>query len=82
MKKQMLKFGAAMFIVAASFAITSCGGEDDKKKDDKKEEKSGEKHEAHASYQCPMKCEGEKTYDAEGKCPTCGMDLEEIEHAH
>lgn len=30
-------------------------------------------------YQCPMKCEGEKTYDAMGKCPKCGMDLEMVE---
>ncbi len=26
-------------------------------------------------YQCPMKCEGEKTYDAPGKCPVCKMQL-------
>ena len=26
-------------------------------------------------YYCPMKCEGEKTYDEAGKCPVCGMDL-------
>ena len=26
-------------------------------------------------YSCPMKCEGDKTYDKAGKCPKCGMDL-------
>ncbi|PIB34936.1 copper-translocating P-type ATPase [Reichenbachiella sp. 5M10] len=26
-------------------------------------------------YYCPMHCEGEKTYDREGDCPVCGMDL-------
>jgi uncharacterized paraquat-inducible protein A len=26
-------------------------------------------------YQCPMKCEGKKTYDKKGKCPACTMDL-------
>ena len=26
-------------------------------------------------YQCPMKCEGAKTYDKAGKCPACGMNL-------
>lgn len=31
------------------------------------------------AYYCPMKCEGEKTYDEEGTCPTCGMDLVEVE---
>ena len=30
-----------------------------------------------ASYSCPMKCEGDKTYDQQGKCPKCGMDLKE-----
>lgn len=27
-------------------------------------------------YQCPMDCEKGKTYEKEGKCPVCGMDLE------
>lgn len=31
-----------------------------------------------AKYQCPMKDEGEKTYDAAGTCPKCGMDLEKM----
>jgi protein SCO1/2 len=27
-------------------------------------------------YQCPMQCEGDKTYtDADVKCPVCGMGL-------
>lgn len=30
-------------------------------------------------YQCPMQCEGEKTYDQPGTCPVCGMDLEKID---
>lgn len=29
-------------------------------------------------YQCPMKCEGEKTYDKPGKCSVCGMSLKQI----
>ncbi len=31
-----------------------------------------------AIYQCPMKCEGEKTYDKAGNCTVCGMALEEV----
>jgi len=27
------------------------------------------------AYQCPMKCEGEKTYDSPGNCPVCNMRL-------
>ncbi len=30
-------------------------------------------------YQCPMKCEGEKTYHKEGSCPVCNMDIKPIE---
>ncbi|MEK7255536.1 MAG: heavy metal-binding domain-containing protein [Bacteroidota bacterium] len=30
-------------------------------------------------YQCPMKCEGDKTYDKPGSCPICKMDLKEVE---
>jgi Cu2+-exporting ATPase len=28
-------------------------------------------------FYCPMHCEGSKTYDKEGSCPVCGMDLVE-----
>jgi transcription initiation factor IIE alpha subunit len=28
-------------------------------------------------YQCPMKC-SEQLFDKAGKCPECGMDLEEV----
>lgn len=30
-------------------------------------------------YQCPMQCEGDKTYDAPGSCPVCKMELKEVE---
>ncbi len=36
-------------------------------------------------YQCPMKCEGEKTYTKPGSCPVCNMDilkLEQDENTH
>jgi len=34
---------------------------------------------AMANYQCPMKCEGDKTYNKKGSCPVCKMDIKEIE---
>ncbi len=34
-----------------------------------------------ARYFCPMKCEGEKTYDQPGRCPVCKMKLKEVEAA-
>jgi len=36
-------------------------------------------------YQCPMKCEGDKTYDEPGNCPVCNMKLvpaEEVGNHH
>ncbi len=35
-----------------------------------------------AKYQCPMKCEGEKTYDKPGQCPVCNMDLKKLAAPH
>ena len=35
-------------------------------------------HHDHAHYQCPMKCEGDKTYEEPGACPVCKMDLAEV----
>jgi Cu2+-exporting ATPase len=29
------------------------------------------------TFYCPMHCEGDKTYDKDGDCPVCGMDLVE-----
>ena len=67
MKKLML--GLALI---AAFSAVSC------KNEEKKVEKSEEV--AVAEYQCPMKCEGDKTYtDKDTKCPVCGMGLKEVE---
>ena len=33
---------------------------------------------AEVRYQCPMDCEDGKTYEAEGKCPVCKMDLKPV----
>ncbi|WP_452229365.1 SCO family protein [Lacinutrix sp. MEBiC02404] len=34
-----------------------------------------------AVYQCPMQCEGEKTYSEASSCPICNMDLKLVEKA-
>ncbi|WP_372744383.1 heavy metal-binding domain-containing protein [Lutibacter sp.] len=81
-----------IFVVATvfSFAVlfTACK---ETKKEEVKEEMQMESHEGHdhdamnaTAYQCPMDCEKGKTYDAEGTCPVCKMDLKEttgMEHA-
>jgi len=68
-----------------SFGIItiSCKGEK------KEATEHSETHENHAAdradiamneaYQCPMDCEEGKTYDKEGKCPVCKMDLKKVE---
>ena len=33
-------------------------------------------------YQCPMKCEGDKTYNAPGNCPVCNMHLAPVNEVH
>lgn len=74
MKKVILIF--AIFFTT-SIVFTSC-------KSEKKEEKiveieivDAEEHET-KMYQCPMKCEKEKKYKEEGKCPVCEMKLKKI----
>jgi protein SCO1/2 len=67
MKKLML--GLALI---TAFTVVSC------KNENKKVENSEEV--AVAEYQCPMKCEGDKTYtDKDVKCPVCGMNLKKVE---
>jgi hypothetical protein len=58
--------------------FASCGsGNTESKKDNTATEQT-----ANAKYQCPMKCEGEKTYDKPGQCPVCNMDLKKLEDTH
>ncbi len=40
---------------------------------------SEQKQNNSALYQCPMKCEGEKVYNALGNCPVCNMHLVPLE---
>jgi protein SCO1 len=67
-------------ILVAAMLFVSCGNSSKEKTN----ENSTEQVET-AFYQCPMKCEGEKTYEEQGTCPVCKMDLElvsDIQHPH
>jgi len=33
------------------------------------------KNQQETKYQCPMHCEGNKTYNQSGECPVCNMKL-------
>ena len=71
MKKIILVF---VVIFTVSFIFISCKSD---KKQEKKEQVTSDKKQGveKVKYQCPMKCEKEKTYDKEGKCPICEMKL-------
>lgn len=80
MKKFML---VAVVLFSTSVFMNSC-------KETKKEVGNTESHEGHdhssdemaaKTYQCPMDCENGKTYDAEGSCPVCNMDIKEVNSA-
>ena len=86
---------AVAIVAALGFSVTSCKCEAKKEaeevttvvtengkehNEDKEHNEEVEHHDmAKATYQCPMKCEKDKTYDAPGQCPTCKMDLKEVE---
>ncbi len=75
MKKSIL-----IFVFALGFGVvslTSCNNNQNTKQT--KTEKTVKT--AEAEYQCPMHCEGDKTYDKPGNCPVCGMKLEKINKA-
>ena len=76
MKKIILLF---VVIFAVNVTFNACKSENT---EDKKEQVSSEnKEEVKAiKYQCPMKCEKEKTYDKEDKCPVCEMKLRKEDH--
>lgn len=73
-----------LFVIG--FAFISCNKTKKEVKEEATEQVKAEATEhnhsddmAMATYQCPMKCEGDKTYDEVGTCPTCKMDLKKVE---
>ena len=62
----------ASCIAAAIFLFSAC------REDHSKHQQGTGSEQQAAAYQCPMKCEGDKTYDKPGSCPVCKMDLKEV----
>jgi len=92
MKKIFLN---SMLVLSLGLFVTSCNEtkkeakeqvqEVEKSSDKVKSESTEQNHSdemAMSTYQCPMKCEGDKTYDKPGTCPTCKMDLKKVEASH
>jgi len=77
MKKSIL-----LVITCFSLAVMSVSCEDNNKevKVEIHEEYGSEKRDLayHDVYQCPMNCEKGKTYDKEGTCPVCKMNLQKV----
>lgn len=73
MKKSILILSFA-FMALASVTFTSC-----KNSPKQAEQSEATEKMAVVEYQCPMKCEGEKTYEEKGDCPVCGMALVQLE---
>jgi len=79
MKKRQII--AAMMFIATTLFIASCGSKTSENNAEKSSTEQTEQVE-NVRYQCPMKCEGEKTYNEPGQCPKCNMDLEQVEENH
>lgn len=71
---KMMKKNLVVGIVIVSFIFPACSNSSNAGKDSSKNEVV-----TAARYECPMKCEGEKSYQVKGECPVCHMDLKEIE---
>ncbi len=83
MHKLTVILSAALFLVITS--LSGCGNQSQPDTSETNASETVEQQQGHhhaVVYQCPMKCEGDKTYDKAGKCPACGMDLEEMDHGH
>ena len=76
-------FIRTIFILIASFTLYACtnqGTKDEQKQTDQKvSDSTNHDLKQTATYQCPMKCEGDKTYAEAGICPECEMDLAKVE---
>lgn len=85
-----MALGLGMFVTSCGETKKEAPASEGEKKEAVHEHKEGEaekasesKEMAMAVYACPMKCEGDKTYDKEGSCPKCKMDLKEVKpHQH
>jgi len=80
----MKKIIIVLLCFSLGIVSSSCKSETTEKSNDTKElvkkEKKQEQDQKRA-YQCPMECEGDKTYEKEGKCPVCKMKLKEKKEA-
>jgi len=81
MKTNTIKFTLYSVAIFFLLSITACNNSNKHAKETAKQEAVEHEHKVeNAKYQCPMKCEEDKTYNKKGKCPVCGMDLKEVKN--
>lgn len=68
----MNKLKMILVMAVAIFSFNAADAQTIKKKSKTKKENAA------MHYQCPMKCEGEKTYHKNGKCPVCNMQMKAV----
>lgn len=67
----MKQFKIFLLMAVAVFSFSAANAQKSKVKNNKMAADT-------VAYQCPMKCEGDKTYSKAGKCPKCGMNLKAV----
>lgn len=73
--KKLIKTSIVILVIGSIPFFVACNNGGGDKKNETTSETSDHAH----SYRCPMNCEKGKTYDKEGKCPVCGMNLEHFD---
>ena len=73
MRKSILILSFAI-VAMAGISLISCTNSDKKTESTEQTKQISE-----SKYQCPMKCEGDKTYDKAGSCPVCKMNLKKLD---
>ena len=77
---KQFKFLLVLAIAIFSFSAVNAQTKKQVKKTTTTKKTNAKKPAAAAvKYQCPMKCEGDKTYAKAGKCPICNMALSKVE---
>lgn len=68
-----------LLLLALIAAFTACSSaETNETKEEGYPVYSTEEPVRSVAYACPMRCEKDKTYNEEGTCPVCEMELKEV----
>jgi ABC-type nickel/cobalt efflux system permease component RcnA len=74
-----LKIKIVSIVLVGMMTLVSCNGNSATKEESTTVDSAMDYNTAEmATYQCPMKCEGNKTYDKAGACPVCKMDMAKV----